>query len=226
MIRIGNSNEFKRLETVARDVCDANIYWRLYLDLQSEHEKNSNVWNESRTFWHLTLNAHSFTAVQCLARAYDQNENALHLRSWLKTIEANLHLFATPAFKQRLAENRFVDSLAEASRIPDATQLAEDIRLCSAADPKVNALLRHRNNISAHTNARMTAEGRSVGEQFGISVEEMEGLLDRAHEILNRYSGLFAAATYSTKIIGHDDYRYIFKCVQEGVERAHREFEA
>jgi len=226
MIRIGGSEEFKRLlEALARDVGDANIYWRLYRDLILEHERNTHVWHQSGTFWYLTLNAHSFTAVQCLARAYDQNDSALHLRSWLKTIEANLKLFDTSAFKERLADNPFVDSLAESSRMPDPGQLGEDIQLCSASDPKVNALLRHRNNISAHRNARMTAEGRLVEEQFGISVEDFEALLDRAHEIVNRYSSLFAATTYSRKIVGHDDFRYIFKCVQEAVEHARRDVE-
>lgn len=220
MIRITSSDEFKRLlEALARDVGDANIHWRLYRDLIAAHQEHNQVWNQSGTFWYLTLNAHSFTSVQHLGRAFDQNDSALHLRSWLKTIEANLHLFDVPEFKKRLADNPFVESLAESIRIPDGGQLSEDIALCSATDPKVKALLLHRNNITAHRNARMTAEGRTIVEEFGISVEDFEALLDRAHEIVNRYSSLFAAATYSRRIIGHDDYRYIFKCVQEAVDR-------
>lgn len=224
MIRIRSSEEFKRLlEALASDVGDANIHWRLHRDLLAEHGKNTHVWNQSQTFWYLTINAHSSTAVQSLTRAFDQSETALHLLSWLKTIEANLYMFKTSAFKQRLVNNSFVESLAESIRMPDKNQLAADILLCSASDPKVKALLRHRNNISAHTNARLTAAGRAKGQEFGIASDDFEVLLDRAHEIVNRYSSLFAAATYSRKIIAHDDFRYIFRCVQQAVERAHRD---
>ena len=220
MIRVTSSDEFKRLlEALARDVGDANIHWRLYRDLDAELQQHDQVRNQTRTFWYLTLNAHSFTAVECLCRAFDQNDSALHLHSWLKTIEANLHFFDVPEFKKRLADNPFVESLAESVRIPDRAQLAVDIALCSATDPKVKALQIHRNNITAHRNARMTVQGRPISDEFGISVEVFEALLNRAHEIINRYSSLFTAATYSRKMIGHDDYRYIFKCVQDAVAR-------
>lgn len=226
MIRIRNSDEFRRLlDALAQDVGDANIHWRLYRDLIEEHKRYKHVWNQSRTFWYLTLNAHSFTAFQCLARAYDQNDSSLHLLSWLKTIQQNLHLFEREAFKVRMTDNPFVESLADSPRVPDAAQLASDIQLCSDSDPKVHALILHRNNLSAHRNARMTAQGRSIVAEFGMSVDDFEMLLDRAHEIVNRYSSLFAASTYSRKIIGNDDYGYIFSSVEEAVEKAHKSME-
>jgi hypothetical protein len=220
VIRVRSSAEFKRLlEALASDIVDANIHWRMQRELIDEHEKSSDVWNQSRTFWHLTLHAHSFTAVQCLGRAFDQNSSALHLRTWLETIQAHLHLFETPEFKKRLADNPFVESLSESARIPDQRQLAEDIKLCSATDSKVKALIRHRNNISAHRNAQLTVDGVRIEDRFGMETADFEVLLDRSFEILNRYSSLFEAATYSRKMIGHDDFRYVFTSVQQAVDR-------
>ncbi len=55
---------------------------------------------------------------------------------------------------------------------------------------------------------------------LGIPVEDLEALLNRAHEIVNRYSSLFAASSYSRQIVGHDDYRFVIKSVKEAVERS------
>lgn len=219
MIHVANSDEFRRLlEALAYEVGTANIHWKLYRDLHAALDVDRIVRTQSQTFWYLTLSAHAFAAIHSLSRAYDQNPRSLHLLSWLKTIEANLHLFDIAEFKIRLAGNPFVDSLAEDFRMPDPAQLAQDIALCSIIDPKVTALVQHRSNIGAHTNARMTAKGRSPAQEFGIPIEDFEVLLDRAHEIVNRYSILFIAGSYSRQIIGHDDYRYIFHAVKTTVE--------
>ena len=204
MIRISSAEEFKRLlEALAFDVGSANIHWRLYRDLHAAlGEDDRTVWHQSQTFWHLTLNAHTFAALQSLAQAYDQNQNSLHLLSWLRTIEAKRHLFSVDEFKKRLAGNAFVESLAEYARTPDPTQLAADIAACSISDPKVKALVLHRGNITAHRNARTIAVGRPLADEFALSVADLEALLDRAHEIVNRYSNLLAAITYSRQMIG------------------------
>jgi hypothetical protein len=222
MIRVSSADEFNRLvEALAHDVGSANIHWRLHRELhKSLGEDDRIVWSQTPTFWHLTLNAHTFAAVQCIARAYDQNQTSLHLLSWLKTIEANMHLFTEEEFRKRLSGSPFVDSLAQHLRVPDQDQLERDIASCSVSDPKVKALTLHRGNISAHRNARTVASGRDLAQEFALPVEDLETLLDRAHEIVNRYSNLFAASTYSRQMIGHDDYKFILKCVQQAVHRS------
>ena len=228
MIRIASGDEFKRLvEALAIDVGDANIHWRLYKGL---HEKLGEgervVWHQAQTFWSLTLKAHVNTAVQCLARAFDQNQTSLHLLSLLKTIQSNLDLFSMDRFKMRLAGNPFVDSLAEHPRTPDMRQLDQDIALCTDSDLRVRSLILHRGNVLAHRNAKTVASGRNPAEQFGMMVEDFEVLLDRAHDIVNRYSNLFIATTYSRQMLGHDDYQYIVSCVDEAARRSRDEVAA
>jgi len=224
MIRIQSAEEFNRLlDALANDVVDANIHWRLYRDLHAAFEKYPLVRIQSQTFWYLTLNAHTFAALQRLCRAFDQNQTSLHLLSWLKTIEANLHLFDRAEFKKRLAGNPFVDSLAEDPRVPDLSTLKQDITLCSDTDPKVHQLIKYRGSVLAHRNARTTAAGRSLSQELAIPIDDFEDLLLRARTILNRYSGLFIATSHSVQMVGHDDYRYIFTCVQSAVERSRDE---
>jgi len=174
---------------------------------------------QSRTFWHLTIDAHAETAIQNLCRAFDQEQSSLHLLSWLKTIQANLHLFSVSEFKARLAGNVFVESLAQRLEPPDPALLEADIRECTATDALVRKLVVHRSAAVAHRSAKRAIKGRTLPKPLTLSVEDIDVLLARARRILNRYCHLFSAEVHSTNMIGRDDYEYIFKTVSAAVTR-------
>ncbi|MDP9144028.1 MAG: hypothetical protein M3N43_04930, partial [Actinomycetota bacterium] len=177
------------------------------------------VSSQSHTFWQLTLTAHINTCMHILCRAYDQDTQALHLRSWLFTIREHLHLFDQEEFRRRLKDNPFVESLAPAPRKPDQALLEEDIRLCSPKDPLVKTLWIHRKSHVAHTEAKNMIAKRNPHDAYPLTVGNFEALLARAKAILNRYSSLFMAMTYEMQISGHDDYQCIFTCVEEKIQR-------
>ena len=221
MIPIQDENEFKRLlEGLANDIVDANIHYWLYKDLQSALIQFPLVVAQSNTFWTTTLKSHLNTSLYMLTKAYDQQTNALHLFSFLQTIKTNSILFTETNFRERKKDNPHVDSLANESRIPDLTTLETDLSLCSKDNPLVNTLIVHRGNAIAHRNAKNTAKGRSISETHPLTWEDFELLLNRAIEILNKYSSLFEASTYSTRPIGANDFRYIFECVNSEVEES------
>ena len=223
MIPIASSVEFGKLITaLSSDVVDAHVHWRMHCDLHEAIQTQPIVWSQSRAFWHLTLAAHAETALEHLCRVFDQQKSSLHLRSWLETIRANINIFETAEFKQRLAGNAFVDSLAEHPRIPDLALLKADIDDCSDTNALVKRLITHRGNVVAHTSAKLAASGKPLPLELALTVENIEALLSRSLTILNRYCQLFAAETYSVNMIGHDDYKYIFSSVASAVDRSRR----
>ena len=220
MIAVKTSEEFCRLlEGLANDLVHANIHWRQWNDLANALEVQPQVWGQSRTFWDLTLKANIYTALQSLCRAYDQHQKSLHLLSWLRTIQANTHLFGQDEFKRRLARNPFVEGLATAPRTPDPNVLEQDIKLCSISDPDVHLLMQYRGNFLAHRNAKFTSSGTANNGKYALPRTQIEVLLERARTILNRYSNLFSASAHSVNMLGHDDYKYVFKSVQAAVDR-------
>jgi hypothetical protein len=194
-------------------------------DLRQALYDHPSVTTQSRTFWQLTLNAHINTCTHMLCRAYDQETKSLHLHSWLLMIRENLHLFDKEEFRRRLRANPFVDSLAQSPRKPNQAILEEDIRLCSPDDSLVKTLIIHRNNHIAHRSAKNIIAERNIYGDHPLTFGDFEMLLARAKTILNRYSSLFTANTYSTQITGHDDYQYIFKCVKEKLQLNEEEIE-
>ncbi len=107
-------------------------------------------------------------------------------------------LFEVPNFRSRLHDNPFVASLLEFARMPDASQLEIDARLCSVTDDLVRRLVIHRNNAVAHLSRKRSLTGTEPRKEDEITNEDFEALLLRAHEIVNRYSNLFQAQHFSS----------------------------
>lgn len=226
MIPFQDENEFKRLlEGLANDIVDAHIHYGLYKDLRSALKEFPLVVAQSNNFWSRTLKSHLGISLQMLTKAYDQQSNALHLQSFLQTIKSNIDLFTEANFRERKKDNPHLDSLTNNYKVPDLATLDEDLSLCSKDDPLVNTLIIHRGNAIAHRNAKNTAKGKSISETYPLTWEDFETLLARALEILNKYSLLFEASSYSTKPIGANDFRYIFECVNAAVEQSRMQTE-
>lgn len=225
MTSIKDSAEFERLlKALSNDVVDAHIHYQLYKKLIEAISKHPLVVHQSNTFWTFTLQAHLNSSVYALFRAFDQNMSSLHLRSWLSTIQANLHLFDETGFRERLKDNPYVASLAKNLRKPDTALLEEDIAVCSCSDSVVKKLTIYRGSRIAHRNAKNIVAAHGVSDTQVLTFEDLDTLLERAITILNRYSNLFSASVYSTQVVGHDDYEYIFKCVEEKVEHARQQW--
>ena len=213
------------LQALSNDIVDAHIHWRLASDIAVSLRNHPLVAAQSNTFWYLTHKSHVATALQCLARAFDQEQSSLHLLNWLQIIRDNQSIFDVKEFKTRLRDNPFVESLAACAQSPNPETLEEDAALCAATNPEVNMLVRYRGSQAAHRSKRLAIRPRR-SSTHDLTDEVVEALLDRAQTIFNRYSYMFSAATYSTSIIGRDDYRFIFSAVEAAVHRGRSHGEA
>jgi hypothetical protein len=153
---------------------------------------------------------------------YNQHDTANHLHGLLLTIQANPGIFDETQFRQRLKDNPAVDLLAMHGTIPNLAQLERDLVLTSAGDPDVSVLLGWRGSVIAHRSAKMAKGSKEWTEKNPLSWKLIEKLIARAFEIFNRYSRLFNAASYTEKLIGEDDYKYLLDLVRLGLKK-HRE---
>lgn len=108
-------------------------------------------------------------------------------------------------------------SLAEGVTPPSAEEVDKDIADISLSNPTVKKLIIWRGNVYAHKGAKLSLQGNSVLE--AISKEEIEELLDKCFSIFNKYLRLYKAVTWSRQIIGHDDYKSLFKFLKIGLEK-------
>lgn len=225
-IRIKTSDELNRLlDALAMEIVDADIYHQLYKDIVDSIKDHANEFSQSNTFWSFTLDALHDARMIRLCRVYDQESKSLNLFNFLETIKANTHFFEERHFRERLKDNAFVDSLVEDNRIPDKAQLDKDIWFVRGQNPLVNKLMIWRNNIIAHRGAKVSLGKNEILANNPLSEEELSTLLDECFRILNQYSSLYRASTYSRKVIGNDDYKSLLKFIKLGLQKTHEDID-
>ena len=168
----------------------------------------------------------SETGLGKLARAYDSHDKTLSLHTWLRVIEDNLFVFSTEDFRQRLRDNPFVESLAEVDRIPDPATLQADLASVSRNDPAVAKLAFLRDNALAHRSRKLVLQGRNPFKDQNFSVDDLDTLTERALDILNRYTGLFRATSFSANPIGDLDFIGMLALVKKGISCLEDEYRA
>ena len=214
-IKIDDSQEFGRLiKALTDEMVSACIHFRLYSDLEAARKNYSKELNQSWTFWSLTFRAHLDTVLFRLCKIYDQHSSSLNLKNLLDTIQANIDIFDVEHFRERLKDNPFVESLAFSSTKPDLEQLERDTNFVSEANPPVKALVFWRQKYFAHRSAKHVAKNRNLADHYALNLNEIEQLLKEGIDILNRYSTLFHSISYSTKIVGHDDYLNVLEAIR------------
>lgn len=226
IIKIESEEQFENLlHKLSNELVDACIHWDLFKNLTSEIEMFTQEYNQSIAFWTYTFKAHSNTVIFSLLRIFDTESKSLSLQNLLETIKSNLSIFETKKFKERIKDNPFVDSLAEDSRMPDINLLEEDLYKVSDKNELVKRLLVCRNNIFAHTNAKNIAKSHNVLIEYPLKNDDIEQLLNLSKEMLNRYNRLFKASTYSTQVVGYDDYKFVLESIRENIKRMDKEAE-
>jgi hypothetical protein len=225
-IRLKSEAEFgSLLAAVAGDMVTASIHWRLYNDLVASASEFLTELNQSRAFWTLTRDAHRDTALFRLARLYDADHRAVGLPRLLATIADNLDLFEAARFRERLKDNPHLDSLTTNFRRPDLKTLDEDARSVSEdSDTLVKRLVDLRHRLLAHRDPRVIL-GTVQDPVSALDAADVEALRERASTIVNRYNIFFLATSYSTQIVGHDDFKWVLRSVRSHLAARQREFE-
>lgn len=224
ILTIKNHEELSTLiHALGNEIVDANIYHRLHSDLVGALDENEKVYIESQTYWYLVLTALRETSMIHLCRFYDQKTKSLCLHNLLNTIRHHIQYFEKDSFKERLKDNPFVDGLAEDNRLPDVDQLLEHIEFSSNKNPLVKKLMIWRNNIYAHKGAKSILNEYLILKENEISPDECKILLDQGFKILNKYSDIYRASSWSRTIVGHDDYKALFKFFSIGFQKLDEE---
>lgn len=224
-LKVKDATELKAMITaLAADLVDASIHLKLLMDLDHSRNEFAKELNQSNTFWFLTFRAHSDAAMLRLCRAYDPHDNSLNLTTFLSTIRNHRDWFDEAPFRERKKDSPYVDSLAASPRRPDDTQIDADLAL--ASDELVKRLVVWRHSAVAHRSREYALRPHEVVARSPISLDDMQTLVDRGTQILNRYSDLFDANVFSTQMIGRDDYRRVLEAVRSHLLKRKMEFEA
>jgi hypothetical protein len=205
------------LNALADEIVQAHIRRRLWCGLQAERPKHEREFLQSNHFWAVTLEALKDGVLTNLCRVYDQETSSLNLVNLLDTVKANLHLFSEAHFRERMAGNAFVDSLAKYERVPDGKDLDSDIKSVSCDNPLVKKLMIWRGNLVAHKGAKVALGKKKILTDNPLTHGEVDQLLEHALDTFNKYLGLYRASTWSVKAISEEDYKNLLQFLRLGL---------
>ncbi len=218
-IEISGGDQLEHLiKRVAAEVQEAHGLHRLLRELHEALATSDPRYFNFPTYWTFCLLGLRDAYLLRLSRVFDQERRSLSLRNLLLTIRENTDLFETDEFKARLADNEFVDSLASEVRVPSKERIDADLAYVGTRNPIVKRLVRWRNTSGAHLGAKAVLGKDAVLKEDPFTAEDVERLLDGARKILNHYSQLFSATTYSMQFIGNDDHESLLRFLGAGLE--------
>jgi len=205
----------KLIRGIAMDVVQASAHWSMFINLKGELEPYSTEVNQATCFWSLTIKSHRDVALWRLGRVYDQTRGTLSLPNWLATLSEQIAAFGRDEFRRRLAGSRFVEELSAAPRVPSQSELLADLA-CVQPDtcPVVKSLVELRNRQLGHNDARVLTGDVTLP---GLSAQDVRKLIDRALSIINKYSQMYQASTYSDGFVGADDYKCVLNLIRKGI---------
>lgn len=167
----------------------------------------------SPSFWWLTLNAHEDVTLFRICRVYDQDLNALSLRTLLLRIQD------TPA------DARPDEGVAGALGASDpmnkslASAIVGDLAFVEqSSNDTVKRLMMWRHKEIAHRDETFALHG-GLSDKFPITTTEIQQLIDEGMAIINRYYGAFFGVFYSHPPPDISDYERLLAAVAGDLER-------
>jgi hypothetical protein len=195
--KIDTEEEFKLLLNVLlSDLGHVNDYLTLYENLGKSLDGHWRGMSGSQAFWSTVYRALSDAALYGLARAYDQNDDALTLRTLLETIASD------PAFLRRPEDF-------------DRNQLEEDLRVVHHdTNRAVDHLMMWRHKFFAHRDPKKIINLQKLSDDYPITWDEIRTLVDTGLTIGNRYGLAFFRTATSRNVHGHQDYQIVLNVLE------------
>lgn len=203
-----NLAEFDKMtEKLVSELQAANMFFEMYCAIEDEIPNHSKAMNKSKHFWSLTRNAHLEATRSTLARIYDQDDKNLSVKSWLKKFKSD-HL------KDEHFQSNDLDNYCRKPLV--AGEIDDNIKLVSEQDPLVKTLyVCHRHTEIAHLSLKNAQKGVSFFDRYPLSRMEIQSLIDRAAELINKYSAHHCGRAYAMTTFENKDYKYIFDKISE-----------
>jgi len=170
--------------------------------------------NYSPFFWHHTQQAYIQTALVYLHRIYDQHWQSFNLPRFLLTIREYQSWFDSTEVRKRLEGNPSAENLIRAIGSLDPVKLDEDIRF-SSHDEKVKNLKAWRDRVTFHKDERELFRSKPFEKDHPLPYADIEELLDKGFQILNRYSQYFDTSIYSEDGCREwKDMKFVFEAIE------------
>ena len=84
----------------------------------------------------------------------------------------------------------------------------------------VEHLMMWRHKVYAHKDSGKVISSRRLSDEYPITYNDVDALLSKGFDIVNRFSVAFFSRSYKPPIVGGDDYLKVLETLQQHAEAA------
>ena len=191
----------------------ADVYYGIFKEGSRLAKHYETAFENAPFFLGYTLRAHCQTALVYVHRLYDQNNESFNLRRFLLTVRNNPQVFEADAVLKRRIKDPDADRLIKSIGSLDQGQLECDIEFCSDKNPKVRILKTWRDRITFHKDERELFRQKRFEQDYPLKFGDIDTLIDRGFEILNRYSKYFDTTLRTRSLLEWKDMEFVFQAL-------------
>jgi AbiU2 len=196
----------------------ADVYYGIFKEGSKLTKRYETSFCRAPFFWAYTLRAHCQTALVYVHRLYDQNADSFNLHRFLLTTRNHPEIFETTAVLKRRVKDPNSDALIKNIGPLDHAQLERDIEFCSDKNPKVKILKTWRDRITFHKDERELFRPTPFEKDYPLLFGDIDLLIGRGFEILNRYSEYFDTTKRSRNLREWKDMEFVFEALTNHTE--------
>ena len=202
------------LRVLSLELYWANFYYDIFKEINGYCKKHEEAMNFSPTFWSFTLRAHFQTTLLHLHRIYDQNKESFNLHRFLLTVRDNREIFDLAEVRRRRQTDPHAEDLIKSIGALDLVQLERDIEFSSRKNLKVENLKTWRDRVTFHKDERELFRQKPFEEDYPLLYCDVDELLKKAFEMLNRYSQYFDTTIFSLGCREWKDMEFVFESLE------------
>ena len=213
-VKIKSDSEFTiLLEAIVDELLRADVHYIISKGLATSGKEHSSAINFSPVFWSFTYRAHIESVFYHLCKIYDQHNSGFHLRRFIELVQDNPTMFSIENARRRLGKN--VEDEMKLYKSLDEELLKKDYCFVTEENPIFLNLNKWRDFVFAHRNPKQILSQKPFEVDYPFPFSEIELLLEKGSEIVNRYSGYFSSTHYSraTDSNGWDDFSYVLESI-------------
>ena len=208
----------KAIEILMHDIVYASIYNKLINELIECHKENTEVFNQSNTFWYLVFESIKESRMIRLCRICDTEIKSISIGNLLQAIKGCKCVFSKEEFRNRLKNNPFVESLSKYNREVNIEELDDEIKSFND-NQTVMKIRKWRNNYIAHKGITEGLKDFRILSENELTFEDISSFINYSHKLINKYLNNLSAIAWSDKIVGDDDFKNLIKFASIGLEK-------
>lgn len=193
-IKIGNKDLIKTIEIFSKESKYAHITFETYFLMKYGNKEWEQAYKVAPAFFSISIKGMLNESLLTIAKLFEKNSDN-NLFKLLNIIDANQLVFKSEKKENLINEVRKYRVILE-----------------SKAEP-ISKIKKWRDKLLAHYDNEFFTEPQKIGDDIGLSAEEIRDLIHTAHCLLNSFSCIITGQRISEVYYNYDDIKYLIGIV-------------